>query len=121
MSTEEYIATYCREGVDRTSVKILIKEIEDRPLHTIAFTIRKLARSTTTHIITKSQMAYAVECMEPRVFNWCEGVLVSLKNQITRCRDQTRKNSLAMVHCLFLYFWREFLCYNPRLCYQIIP
>jgi hypothetical protein len=25
--------------------------------------------------------------MEPRVFNWCEGVLKSMKKQLTKCRS----------------------------------
>jgi len=91
MSAEEYIATYYKEGVDRTIVKIMIKEIEDQPLHVIAFTINKLVRITSTHMIMKSHMAYVVECMKPSVFNWWEGVLVSLKNQITQCKTDKKK------------------------------
>jgi hypothetical protein len=36
-------------------------------------------------------MSYAVECMEPKIFNWCGGVLTNLKDQITRCKTEKQK------------------------------
>ena len=34
-------------------------------------------------------MVYALECMEPTVFNWCEGMLVNLKTQLNKCKRGT--------------------------------
>ena len=31
-------------------------------------------------------MLYALECMEPRVFNWCDGVLRNIFTQLTNCK-----------------------------------
>ena len=31
-------------------------------------------------------MLYSIECMAPIVFKWCEGMLVSLKDQLNKCR-----------------------------------
>ena len=36
-------------------------------------------------------MLYALQCMEPTVFNWCESMLVCLKKQLTKCRRVTLK------------------------------
>jgi hypothetical protein len=89
--TDEYIAQYCREGTRKSSGKIPIKDIIDHPLCMILFTITKLAGSTGPHLASKSQMVYAIECLEPRVFNWCGGLLVNLKDQITKCKTGRQK------------------------------
>lgn len=57
----------------------------------ILFTITKLAGSTSPHLASKSQMAYAVECLEPKLFNWCVGFLTNVKDQISRCRTGRHK------------------------------
>jgi hypothetical protein len=54
MMTDEYIAQYCRDGTRKRSGKIPIKDIMDRPLCTILFTITKLAGSTWMHLASKS-------------------------------------------------------------------
>jgi hypothetical protein len=43
--------------------------------------------SAAPHMALQSYFQYALECMEPRVFNWCEGVLKSMKKQLTKCRS----------------------------------
>jgi hypothetical protein len=46
-----------------------------------------MAGSAAPHMALQSYFQYALECMEPRVFNWCEGVLRSMKKQLTKCRS----------------------------------
>jgi hypothetical protein len=46
-----------------------------------------MAGSAAPHMALQSYFQYALECMEPRVFNWCEGVLKSMKKQLTKCRS----------------------------------
>jgi hypothetical protein len=41
--------------------------------------------SAAPHMDLQSHFQYALECMEPRVFNWCEGVLKNMKKQLTKC------------------------------------
>ena len=52
----------------------------------MAFMIEKVAGSILTHKNTRAHMLYAVECMAPTIFNWSEGLLVILKDQLTKFR-----------------------------------
>jgi hypothetical protein len=55
-------------------------------LRTILFTIARMAGSATPHMALHSYFQYAIECTKPRVFNWADAVLRSVKRQLTRCR-----------------------------------
>jgi len=48
---------------------INIRDVSDLPLRSILFTISKLAGSVTLHLANRSYMEYALECLEPNVFN----------------------------------------------------
>jgi hypothetical protein len=45
-----------------------------------------MAGSSTPHMALQSYFQYAIECTEPRVFNWADVVLHSIKKQLTKCR-----------------------------------
>jgi hypothetical protein len=75
----EYIWQYCVPEAERRSDKVAIKGVRDLPLRTILFTITHMAGSAYPHMALQSYFQYALECMEPRVFNWCDGVLRSMK------------------------------------------
>ena len=76
----DYVHRYCREGSqpgkDR---KIIIRDVTNRPLRTILFTIGRMAGSASVHAANYSYMQYALECLEPKVFNWCDAVLLMIK------------------------------------------
>jgi len=80
----------------KTGGKIANKEITYHPLYTISLTIIKLARSTCPHLISRLHMSYSVECMEPKVLNWCGSVLTNFKEQSQGVRPGSRI-SLDMV------------------------
>lgn len=46
----------------------------------ILFTITKLEGSIGLHLDSKEKMVYGLEFLEPKVFDWCEGFLVNLKD-----------------------------------------
>jgi hypothetical protein len=69
----------------------MIKEVRDLTLRSILFSITNLAGSTSAHLASKSQMAYALQCVEPRLFNWSAGFLRNVKDQITKCRTGKHK------------------------------
>jgi hypothetical protein len=81
-----YIVQHCSTGIDKQSGKVPIKNVLELPLRTIVFTITHVAGSAAPHMALHSQFQYAIECMEPRVFNWCEGLLKNMKKQLTKCR-----------------------------------
>ena len=74
------------------SRKLCIQSIVDRPLRTVVYTIGKVSRTRFAHLTTRSHMLYALECMGPTVFNWCEGMLVSLKEKLNKFKRGTLKH-----------------------------
>jgi hypothetical protein len=82
-----YIAHHCVPGTEKHSGKFSRRDVRDFPLRTILYTITQMARSVAPHMDLQIQFQYAIECMEPRVFNWCEGLLKNMKKQLTKCRN----------------------------------
>ena len=83
---DDLINEYLSVGTHSVGGKIHIKHTVDRPLRTIGFTIKKVEGSRSAHMSTWAHMLYAVECMSPTIFKWSEGLLVSLKDQLTKCQ-----------------------------------
>lgn len=69
----DFIVKYSYVGTRKRSGNIPIKNVRDVPLKTIIFIITCISESVTLHLATKAQIQYALECMEPIIFNWCEG------------------------------------------------
>ena len=90
-SLDDLIDQYYALGMESQSGKLHIQSIADYPLRKVVYTIKKVARTRSTHLTTKSHMLYALQCMEPTVFNWCEGMLVCLKDQLNKCKRGTLK------------------------------
>ena len=55
-------------------------------MRNVSFIIKKVASNRDSHQTTCAHMLYAVECMDPTILNLSEGLLVSLKDQLTKCR-----------------------------------
>ena len=49
-----------------------------------------LARLKSPHVVTKTQMLLAIDCVQPQMFNWCEAVLRQLKAELTGCKTHTQ-------------------------------
>lgn len=82
----DYITTYYIAGIGKSTGKVMITVVKNMPLCTILFTIVRDFGSMESHSATKAHMTYAIECIEPRVFNWCQGLLTNICDQLTRCR-----------------------------------
>jgi hypothetical protein len=50
------------------------------------YTIARMVGIKTPHMAIQRDLQYSLECMEPHVFNWSDGVLRSMKKQLTKCR-----------------------------------
>ena len=61
-------------------------------MRTILFTFARLAGSAALHVANRSYMQYALECLEPKVFNWCDVVLSVMKEQLTKVKNGRLKN-----------------------------
>ena len=84
-TVRDYVMQYCYLGEEpRKYGKINIRDVRDFPLRTILFTIAKLSDTVTLHVVNRSYMHYALECMEPTVFNSSEAVLSQIKEKINK-------------------------------------
>ena len=79
LSIDNYVDQYCQVEAHKVSGKISIRDVNDLSLKSILYTMTQLARGLAPHLASKSQMQYSIECMTPRVFNWCEGLIIYLK------------------------------------------
>ena len=62
------------------------------PLRTILFTIAKLEGRVTLRLANRSYMQFALDFLEPTIFNWCEEVLCSMKEQLTKVKTGKTNN-----------------------------
>jgi hypothetical protein len=88
---EEYLANHCVPGSRLVGGRIAIKDVRDLPLRSIIFSITTLAGSTSSHLASRSQVAYGLQCLEPTVFNWSATFLQNVKEHISRCRMGQQK------------------------------
>ena len=56
------------------------------------YTIGRMAGSASVHAANRSYMQYALECLKPKVFNWCDAVLHMIKEQLTKVKSGWLKN-----------------------------
>jgi hypothetical protein len=82
----EYCRDHCVPEAERRKGKVAIWGVTDITLRTILLTIARMAGSASPHMALQSYFQYALECLEPRVFNWADAVLRSLKKQLTKSR-----------------------------------
>jgi hypothetical protein len=75
----EYCHLHCVPEAERSKGNVAIWGVRDLTLRTILFTIACMAGSFAPHMALQSYFQYAIECTEPRVFNWANGVLRSMK------------------------------------------
>jgi len=92
-SVRDYVRRHYREGSQPgKDGKIIIRDVTDRSLRTILFTIGRMAGSASVHAANRSYMQYALECLELKVFNWCDAVLSMIKEQLTKVKSGRLKN-----------------------------
>jgi len=87
LSMSKYICRYCEPDAERRKGKVAIIVVRDLTLWTILFTLACMAGSASPHMALQSYFKYVVECTEPRVFNWCDGLLRSMKTQLTKSKN----------------------------------
>jgi hypothetical protein len=89
--TEAYVAKHYILGSRLVGGWIMIKDARDLALRSILFSITKLAGSTSAHLDSKSQLSYAIQCLEPILFNWSAWFLRNVKEKISKCRTGRHK------------------------------
>jgi hypothetical protein len=86
MKMSEYCREYCVPEAERQKGKVAIWGVTDITLRTVLFIIARMAGSAALHMALQSYFQYALECLEPWVFNWADAVLRNLKKQLTKSR-----------------------------------
>ena len=86
ITTQKLIVHHCYLGTKMSGKNIPIKEVMDLPLWTILFTMQRVSRSQGAHQDSQAHMLYALEAMEPIIFNWVEALLTMIKDQLTKCQ-----------------------------------
>jgi hypothetical protein len=86
-----YLARHCVPGERLVGGRIPIKDIRELPLRSNLFSITSVIGSTSTHMASRSQVAYGVQCLEQTLFNWSAGFLRNVKEQVSRCRMGQKK------------------------------
>ena len=69
MTTQELIDHYCIPSTRTLGKKIPIKAVRDDLLHTLLFTMQRLAGSQGLGQDSNAHMLYYIEAMAPTVFN----------------------------------------------------
>lgn len=69
--------------------------------------------SAATHQVSKAQMLYALECMEPRIFNLCDGVLQKIFTQLTNCKGGHLKD-FGYGSIIVSFFLKRALVFRPQ-------
>ena len=82
----EYIRRHCEPDAERHKCKVAIRGVWDLTLRTILFTIARMVGRASPHMVLQSYFQYAIECLEPQVFNWCDGLLWSMKIELTKIK-----------------------------------
>ena len=73
MSVQYYVVTYCMPGSQKKGSCIPIVHISNFPLKVVVSTIVQVARSSSLHLATWTQMRVVVEFLQGTVFDWCSG------------------------------------------------
>lgn len=68
-----------------------IDRISIRPMRAILWIIVCLVRSKSSHVATKAQLLLVIDCLQPHIFNWCEGFLRQVKEELIACKTHTQR------------------------------
>jgi hypothetical protein len=91
LQMSEYCRLHCVPEAERKKGKVAILGVRYLTLRTILFAIAQMAGSSAPHMALQSYFQYAIECTKPRVFNWTDVVLRSIKKKLIKCRRSDLK------------------------------
>ena len=88
----DYILQYFYPRIEpKKDGKINICDIHDFHLKTILFMVARFSSTVTLNVANISYMQYALECMEPTIFNWYEAILSQIKEQPNKTKGGRKK------------------------------
>ena len=51
-----------------------------------------LVGAKSQHVATKAQMLLDLDCMQPQIFYWCDGVVRRVRAELTTCKTYTQQD-----------------------------
>jgi len=88
---EMLMAQVCPQAHRLHSGKVSIPTMPDLILRAVLFMITWVAGSQAQHEASKNHLRLALDCLNPTIFNWAKAVTVSMKMQLTNCRQGRTK------------------------------
>jgi hypothetical protein len=86
--------------------------VTDLSLWTILYTITWEVGSMGPHLASRSHVSYVMMCLSPTIYNWCSGILVNMKEQLTKCRTR-RQNKFGYGSILLSLFFKKVPSSSP--------
>jgi hypothetical protein len=99
---EEYISTHGVADTNKVGIQVLIRAIKNLSLNIVVLVLTWISGSTSLHQESRPLMFYAVECLRPIVYVWCNSLLDNMKSQLTDCKQGKMRNFIfASILCSF--------------------
>ena len=118
---KNYIQQQCRVGAQRDKDRIMIEDLANITLQTLAYIVTWVAGTTLPHSVTKKYLDLDQKCMQPTLFNWCEGTLANVREQLTNMKRGKIKK-FVYGSLLVNFFFEKILVMGPMsLDYVVYP
>ena len=85
VTTQELINCHCQPATRISGKKLPIRVVVDMTLHIVLFIMKRLDGRQGPHQESWAHILYALEAMEPMVYNWAEALLLVFKDQLKKC------------------------------------
>ena len=79
LTIDEYIAVYCFPNTEKVGSQILTNSIQIMGLKAILLALGRIVGLASLHQDSWPMMFYAVECMQPTVYDWSTTLLTNMK------------------------------------------
>ena len=86
LTIDEYIVVYCFPDMEKVGSQISINAIQILGLKAILLALGRIAGLASLHQASQPMIFYAVECMQPTVYDWSTTLLSNMKQQLSDCK-----------------------------------
>ena len=84
--------------------QIPIARIRTLALRSVAYCLVRMSSTAAQHVISQLLMYYALEFLQPTIYDWCTSLLASVCTQLTTCKMGRQKNfGYGSLICSFFF------------------
>ena len=112
LSVQNYIDTYSAPSTQKNGTFIPIVHIRSFPLQVLVSTIVRVAVSSSVHLVTWNQMRIAVECLQGALYDWCSGVIPTMKKKLSDYK-RGRQKKFDYSSILVAFFFQRVPSISP--------